>query len=221
MQNNLTQKEIESVLSSPLFAGIAEGGAALAAVSPQVKEYSGRARILCMGERCTQIGALLSGEADIVKEDAGGDPVTVAKIAAGELFAEAFAFSGAPLTVSVFASPACRVLWMRGEKVAANGALAANALRVFAQKNIFLTQRVEHLSRHTLQEKLLSYLSSVRRATGSDIFAVPFDRQGLADYLGCDRSALSFVLSKLRRGGVLDYHKNVFRWIGERKDGLE
>ena len=38
----------------------------------------------------------------------------------------------------------------------------------------------------------------------SPAFALPYDRQGLADYLGVDRSAMSAELSKLRRDGVLD-----------------
>ena len=41
-------------------------------------------------------------------------------------------------------------------------------------------------------------------------FAIPFDRQGLADYLAVDRSALSAELGKMRREGILDFHKNLF-----------
>jgi ketopantoate reductase len=35
-------------------------------------------------------------------------------------------------------------------------------------------------------------------------------RQGLADYLNADRSALSSELSKLQKEGVLSYKKNTF-----------
>ena len=40
----------------------------------------------------------------------------------------------------------------------------------------------------------------------------------LANVLGCDRSALSAVLSRLKRAGVLDYHKNAF-YFPERAGG--
>lgn len=196
-----------------LFAGTEDMQKSLESLDPQRGEYARGARILSAGERCRRIGILLSGGADIVREDAGGNPVTVAHIGEGEMFAEAFACSGEPLTVSAVATLPSRVLWLSAERLlsGADAKVTANALRLFARKNLYLNQRIEHLSRRTLEEKVLSYLRSVRRAAKSDTFSVPFDRQGLADFLGCDRSALSAVLSKLKARGVLDYHKSAFR----------
>lgn len=197
----------------PLFAGTEDMQKSLYSLDPQSKEYARGERILSAGERCSRIGVLLSGGADIVREDAGGNPVTVAHIGEGDMFAEAFACSGEPLTVSAAATQPSRVLWLSAERLlsGADARVTANALRLFARKNLYLNQRIEHLSRRTLEEKVLSYLRSVRRSAKSDTFVVPFDRQGLADFLGCDRSALSAVLSKLKARGVLDYHKSTFR----------
>ena len=50
------------------------------------------------------------------------------------------------------------------------------------------------------------------RAGGMD-FTIPFDRQGLADYLCVERSAMSAVLSRLREEGVLETHRNHFRLL--------
>ena len=199
----------------PLFAGTKDAKLALLALLPRKAEYPRGARLLSAGEKCQSIGILLSGGADIVREDAGGDPVTVAHIGQGELFAESFACSGESLTVSVVATLPSLVLWLSAERLlsGAEPQVTANALRLFARKNLYLTQRIEHLSRRTLEQKVLSYLRSVRRAAGTNTFCVPFDRQGLADFLGCDRSALSAVLSKLKRNGVIDYHKNSFRLL--------
>jgi len=60
---------------------------------------------------------------------------------------------------------------------------------------------------------VLSYLRAACKAEGKRTFSVPFGRQELADYPGCDRSALSAVLFKLKAKGVLDYHKNEFRFV--------
>lgn len=197
----------------PLFAGTEDMQKSLYSLDPQSREYARGERILSAGERCSRIGVLLSGGADIVREDAGGNPVTVAHIGEGDMFAEAFACSGEPLTVSAAATQPSRVLWLSAERLlsGADARVTANALRLFARKNLYLNQRIEHLSRRTLEEKVLSYLRFVRRSAKSDTFVVPFDRQGLADFLGCDRSALSAVLSKLKARGVLDYHKSTFR----------
>ena len=190
----------------PLFAGTKDAKLALLSLLPRKAEYPRGARLLSAGEKCQSIGILLSGGADIVREDAGGDPVTVAHIGQGELFAESFACSGEPLTVSVVATLPSLVLWLSAERLlsGAEPQVTANALRLFARKNLYLTQRIEHLSRRTLEQN---------RAAGTNTFCVPFDRQGLADFLGCDRSALSAVLSKLKRKGVIDYHKNSFRLL--------
>ena len=69
---------------------------------------------------------------------------------------------------------------------------------------------MEHLSKCTLREKILSYLSDVSIKAGKNEFDIPFDRQGLADYLAADRSAVSSVLAKLKAEGILDYNKNHF-----------
>lgn len=208
MENIAEERRIAAL---PLFGGVADIKETLLRLDACFADYPAGARILSAGGRCGRFGGLLSGGAEIVKEDESGAPVTVARLGAGELFAEAFAFSGAPLAVGVSALSDCRVLWLSAEKAASDPAVAANALRILARKSLFLTERVEHLSKHTLREKVLSYLRAEARRAGKNTFSVPFGRQGLADYLGCDRSALSFVLAKFKREGVLDYHKSSFR----------
>ena len=51
--------------------------------------------------------------------------------------------------------------------------------------------------------------------SGSNYFKIPFDRQGLADYLNVDRSALSKELGKMRDEGILTTRKNEFTLHGE------
>lgn len=54
------------------------------------------------------------------------------------------------------------------------------------------------------------YLSAQSAKTKSTAFRIPFDCQGLADYLNLDRSALSKELGKMRDEGILAFHKNRF-----------
>ena len=178
------------------LCGVEDAEAALAALRPIGREYARGEILLRAGQACARFGLIEAGTADVVREDAGGSPVTVARLTAGDLFAEAFAFGGLPASVSVAAAEHTRVLWLEAERIiSGDPRVAANALRVFARKNVFLTERIEHLSRRSLSDKVLSYLSAERRRAGKDRFRIPFDRAGLADYLGCDRSALSAVLS--------------------------
>jgi CRP-like cAMP-binding protein len=50
----------------------------------------------------------------------------------------------------------------------------------------------------------MAYLMAQSKRQGKRSFTIPYDRQGLADFLGVDRSALSAEISKLRKEGVLE-----------------
>jgi len=89
-------------------------------------------------------------------------------------------------------------------------AVRANLLRVVAQKNLTLLRANTLLLRRSIRERLLGYLSQQAQEAGKSTFVIPLDRQGLADFLAVDRSALSAELSKMRREGLIDFRKNRF-----------
>ena len=88
--------------------------------------------------------------------------------------------------------------------------LIQNLMSVIARKALELTRKIEHLSKRTTREKLLSYLSAQAQEAGSSQFTIPFSRQQLADYLTVDRSAMSHELCKMRDEGILSFYKNQF-----------
>ena len=56
----------------------------------------------------------------------------------------------------------------------------------------------------------MSYFSAEAQRRDGYEFDIPFSRQQLADYLGVERSGLSLELGKMRREGLLDFHKSHF-----------
>ena len=84
-------------------------------------------------------------------------------------------------------------------------------LWVLAEKNLFLSGKLDHLSGRTVRERLLSYLEAEAGRTGRTTVVVPFDRQALADYLCVDRSALSRTIGQLQREGTLEVQGRRFR----------
>ena len=88
-----------------------------------------------------------------------------------------------------------------------------NLLRAMAARNLQLNRKLEITSRRTTREKLMAYLMAQAKRGGSDAFTIPFDRQGLADFLGVDRSALSAEIGKLRREGVIESERSAFRLL--------
>jgi CRP-like cAMP-binding protein len=91
-----------------------------------------------------------------------------------------------------------------------HSSLIKNMLKVMARKNLALVGKIEHVTKRTTREKLLSYLSEQAKLNGSDNFTIPFNRQELADYLAVERSAMSAELSRMSRANLLTYHKNSF-----------
>jgi CRP-like cAMP-binding protein len=165
------------------------------------------------------VGILLSGGVQVFRDDFDGNRAIQATIQPGELFGETFACAGvARLPVSVEADQSSRVLLIRLKRIIEtcpsacgfHNRVVLNLLKVLAAKNLLLNRKLEIVSRRTTREKLMAYLSFQARAAGSNHFAIPFDRQGLADYLGVDRSALSAEIGKLRREGVLESDRSVF-----------
>jgi CRP-like cAMP-binding protein len=120
------------------------------------------------------------------------------------------------LPVSVVATADSSVLLIDSRRLVApcakacrfHGRLIQNTLQMVSKKNVLLTQKNLLISKRTTREKLLSYLSEESRKAGSRRFVIPFDRQGLADYLIVERSAMSSELSKLQKEGVLRFRKN-------------
>ena len=70
--------------------------------------------------------------------------------------------------------------------------------------------KLAHISNRTTREKLLSYLPDEAQRSRSASFSIPFNRQQLADFLSVDRSAMSNELGKMRKEGLIEFHKNQF-----------
>lgn len=207
---------------SPLFLGIehSELESMLHCLSAIEKKYDKNELILHQGEQVDAMGLVLSGHIHIVKDDFWGKRTILSDVTPSQLFAESFAcIKHQDLTVSVLAVAPTTVLFLDVKRIlhtcssacVFHTRLIQNLLSILAEKNIMLTGKMDHITKRTTREKLLSYLSAESLKAGSPIFQIPFNRQQLAEYLAVDRSAMSQELSKLQKEHYLTYHKNVFQ----------
>ena len=166
---------------------------------------------------------VLEGAVRLEKEDYWGNRTILASFGPGQSFAEVYACEpGLPLDLNVVAAEDALVLLMDVRRVtslcpascAFHARLVRNLLGIVARRAHALTRKIEHTSQRTTRAKLLSYLSDQAKAAEASRFAIPFDRQELADYLSVDRSAMCAELSRMRKEGIIDFHKNVFE-LGE------
>lgn len=218
------QQYKELLLSTPLFKSFtsSELPAALQCLQATTRSYAKEEFIFLAGDAPKYIGILLSGGAQILREDAFGNRSILDTLVAGDMFAEVFAFARVPsLPVSVQAAQPCQTLMLNPAHFTHSGEaectfhskLVGNMLAIMAQKALALNATLGHLSRPTLREKLLSYLSAQSQAAGNRSFFIPLNRQQLADYLCADRSALSAELSRMQKDGLIRYHKNQFELL--------
>ncbi|GFI62551.1 hypothetical protein IMSAG049_01735 [Clostridiales bacterium] len=171
------------------------------------------------GDEINEIGIVLSGKIQIIKEDIWGNTAILAELGEGMLFGEAFVLGGlSKISLSVIACEKTNVLFLDKDRCitpchAACGFhfdIVHNIIKILAEKNIFLTNRLEHLAKRSLKDKIMSYLSFEANNAGSSDFEVAMNRQQMADYLASDRSALSAALSKLQDEGIIEFSKNKF-----------
>ena len=206
---------------NPLFAGIAEENlnALLNCLHPPLKRYAKNQFVLLEGDPTDRFGLVISGKVQILKEDYFGTRNIIASVGPNELFGEAF--SAAELDaypLSVIAAEESEILLFNMKQLlttcerscAYHHRLIRNMVRILGRKNVGLLTKIDHVSQRSTRDKVLSYLSSVAKETGSNQFTIPFNRQELADYLCAERSALSAVISKLQEEGVLTFNRNRF-----------
>ena len=211
----------QGLIKSPLFQGISYDDLAslVKCLGCSFKEFI-KDEIIChAGDPVRDIGIVVNGRVRILKEDAWGNSNIIAEITEGDMFAEAVVCAGVgilPVTVAtvqdtlVCFADFSRILSTCASACVFHKHLIRNLIGVFARKNIALAGKMEHITKRTTREKLLSYLMEQSKANGGGSFDIPFDRQGLADFLSVERSALSAEMSKLRADGLIVYRKNRF-----------
>ena len=91
--------------------------------------------------------------------------------------------------------------------------LLRNFLDSVAEQSLTLNDRISCLIRHSVREKVSTYLSRLAREKNCREFSIPMDRNAMANYLNVERSALSRELSHMRADGLIEYRKSFFRLL--------
>lgn len=213
--------DLKILENSRLFAGIRvdEIQPMLSCLQAVERKYPRGAYIFHTGEEVRALALLVRGTAHIQKEDFWGNRSLLASLAAGDIFAEAYAMPGSgAMRSDVVAVESCTVLLMDVERVlsrctnscAFHARLTENLFVLLAEKNRILARKVDYLAQRTTRQRLLVYLSEQAQRAGSAEFTIPFNRQQLADFLSVERSAMSAELSRMQAEGLLETERSWF-----------
>lgn len=210
-----------AISTAPLFYGIQPGDtqALLRCLDARQRAYQKGATLFHQGSTTTSMGLVLTGSVRLEKTDWWGNRSILASFGPGQTFGEVYACEPElPFDINVVAAENVVVLLLDVRKIlitcpsscAFHTRLIRNLLSVVAKRTYTLTRKIEHTSKRTTREKLLSYLSDQANAAKLNCFTIPYNRQELADYLSVDRSAMCAELSRMRKEGIIDYRKNQF-----------
>ena len=156
---------------------------------------------------------------EMISEDLFGKKSLLSVLPVGSLFGESYTCVKARRrTIAYQARTHCRVLLLDYDRILHACKLVCrfhhrmieNMVELIAEKNLALVEKLEVVSRSTIREKLLTYLSRQAEAAGSRTFTIPMGRVALAEYLCADRSAMTRELAHMKAEGLIDYDKRTF-----------
>lgn len=206
--------------STSLFAGVGteELRLLLSDLGAVVRSYGRGETLVQFGKPNRQVGVVLAGRLEACRPMPDGGRVHITTVGPGGVFGDVLGGSSRTSPVNVAATTQCEVLLVPYEKLLRGGSPAGqrvlqNLVRTISDKYFALSRRVELLTLRPLRAKVCAYLLSEAEQAGSTTFNVPFSRVQLADYLDCDRSALSRELSGMQREGLLDTYKSSFKLL--------
>ena len=187
------------------FAGEFDCQAMMFCFKTRFKTFEKNQVIVSQGDRLEEVVLVLKGSAIAQNIDSLGNISILNELNKGDVYGLEAAYAGQEFYKdSLIASEnRCR----RHEMV------IKNIVTMIAESHVKLLDKLTHMSKKTIRDKLLSYFHMVKEQANSPYFEIPFNKTELASYLAVDRSAMSTELSKMRDEGIIDYDKKQYRLI--------
>ncbi len=173
-----------------------------------------------LGEPLPFFGLVLSGCVQVQTDDIDGNPMIMATVTPGETFGESLHYLRRVSSVYIVTMADTVILTMQAQEMYPSAvqsgrnereaALVHRFLLLLTNRTLEMNNRIQVLSKISMREKLIALFTMYANQQGSRTIRLPFDRNGLAVYLGVNRSALSRELSRMQREGLIRFDKNVF-----------
>ena len=185
--------------------------------SAKIISYGKGEMLNVITEPIRSFGIVLSGLVHVCMADFEGQKSIMAAVSKGGGFGEALSFLRLESDVYIKAAEESKVLWLNVENVR-NAVFQSREDNLFIQRFIAdlaeraleMNSRVQIMSKRTIREKILTMLLYFSQKAEKTSFSVPFDRNGMAVYLGVDRCSLSRELAKMQSEEIIRFSKNKF-----------
>ena len=207
--------------TTSLFTGLTEDELRLllTRLGAGVRSYGKGEALVLAGEPNRRVGIVLNGELEAYRPAQDGARIPITHVEPGGVFGDVLGGSSLASPVTVLAASSCEVLLVPYEQLLlsdgspAHQLVLQNLVRTISDKYFSLSRRIDLLVMKSLRAKVAAYLLSEAARAHSQTFSIPFSRIQLADYLNCDRSALSRELSTMQREGLIDTYRSSFKLL--------
>ena len=155
------------------------------------KHYNRNEKIILQGEKMEDLVLIVKGGAIVQHIDSLGDISILMKLKKGDIYGLASAYSGEiNYTDTLIATEKTLVLFMNKHRVinpcvnrcSRHDIVSKHIMQIVAESNIELLNKLNHMSKKTIREKLLSYFNSIAKKENSKYFEIPFNKSELANY---------------------------------------
>ena len=85
-----------------------------------------------------------------------------------------------------------------------------NSTWILSNEMVRLMYKIDVLSKRTLQERIMTYLSIISEKNGRDTFDINMNHEQFAQYLCVNRSVLSKELNRMKKAGLIGYKKSIY-----------
>ena len=214
-----------NITKSPLFSGLSESEISLALDFFRAREakFKKGEHINNIGDKLGFFGLVLEGAVQVYTVDIDGNQMIMANVSPGDTFGESLNFLAREADIYISAAEDAKILMMSSETISLGTAspigllLTQRFLSVLANRTLAQNARIQIMSKLTIRARLTAFFTECVQKNRSYEFELPFDREDMAVYLGCDRAALSRELSKMKKEGLLDFQKRHFKITNRKK----
>lgn len=205
-----------------LFRGIEEKdyNHLLGCLDVQIKHFDEEEYLFFAGDILNHIGIVLSGRAQILKENLAGNKHIIAILDPSDMFAEGIVCTAtrmSPVTVQameplkILLIPYERIIKSCGRSCAFHIGLIQNMMVILGEKNVILNYKLDLLTLKGMREKLASYLLKASLEYGSNTFQIPLNRTELAEFLNVSRTSMCRELTRMKDEGLIDLYGRSFK----------
>lgn len=215
-------KSMKLLKNSLLFQGLTESE--LREIDQQiilsVRSYEKEEIIVSQGGQAPGAGLIKKGIVLSVKYDLNGEEQLIRSYKAGEVICLDTLYSKTKNSpVTLICQSDCLISFLRFFNLFENRAISSaakekilhNTARILSDEHVKLIFKIDILSLYTLEERIMAYLRHVRERSDGDTFDIGMNQNQFAQFLYVNRSVLSTELNRMRREGLIDYSKSMFK----------